>query len=42
MERVGLARGKRSYDAVRKALGLISDDVNIPSDLPVVIKIGIA
>ncbi|MFC1908868.1 DUF362 domain-containing protein [Chloroflexota bacterium] len=38
MEKVGLARGNRSYDAVRKALELISDDVLIPSDLPVLIK----
>jgi len=38
MEKVGLARGNQSYDAVRKALELISDDVHIPSDLPVVIK----
>ena len=38
MEKVGLARGNRSYDAVRGALELISDDVHIPPDLPVLIK----
>jgi uncharacterized protein (DUF362 family) len=38
MERVGLARGNRSYNTVRNALELISDDVQIPSDLPVLIK----
>ena len=38
MEKVGLARGNRSYDAVRKALELVSDDVHIPSNLPVLIK----
>ncbi len=39
MEHVGLARGKRSYDTVRKALELISCDVRVPSNLPVLIKV---
>ncbi len=39
MEHVGLARGKRSYDTVRKALELISRDVRVPSNLPVLIKV---
>ncbi|MBW1916214.1 MAG: DUF362 domain-containing protein [Deltaproteobacteria bacterium] len=38
MEKVGLAKGKRSYDAVRRSLELISDDIHIPSNLPVLIK----
>ena len=38
MEKVGLAKGIRSYDTVRKALEHISDDIHIPSNKPVVIK----
>jgi hypothetical protein len=38
MTRVGLARGERSYQAVRKALERIGDDVQIPMDRPVLIK----
>ena len=38
MRRVGLARADESYDAVKKALELIREDVTIPSDRPVLIK----
>ena len=38
MTRVGLAKGDRSYDAVRRALDLVREDVRIPRDLPVLIK----
>ena len=38
MEKVGLARGNQSYDAVRKAIELISDDIQVPDNLPVIIK----
>ena len=38
MRRVGLARADESYDAVKKALELIREDVNIPNDRPVLIK----
>ncbi len=38
MVKVGLARGNKSYEAVRRALDLIRDEVQIPSDRPVLIK----
>lgn len=38
MVRVGLARGVRSYDAVRRALDLIAKDVRVPGDRPVIVK----
>jgi len=38
MVKVGLATGDKSYDTVRRALDLISDDIHIPSNLPVLIK----
>ena len=38
MVRVDLARGDESYDTVKKALDLISDDVHLPDDRPVLIK----
>jgi uncharacterized protein (DUF362 family) len=38
MARIGLARGDRSYEAVRKALEQIVGDVQIPMDRPVLIK----
>ncbi len=38
MAKVGLARGKKSYDAVRKALDLLADDVQIPQDRPILVK----
>ena len=38
MATVGLATGDKSYDTVRKALELISEDIHIPSNLPVLIK----
>lgn len=38
MVNVGLARGDKSYQAVRKALERIADDVQIPMDRPVLIK----
>jgi len=41
MKKVGLAKGNRSYQAVRKALEHISYDIEIPSHQPVVIKTNI-
>ncbi|MFC1912097.1 DUF362 domain-containing protein [Chloroflexota bacterium] len=38
MAKVGLATGDKSYDTVRRALNLISDDIYIPDNLPVLIK----
>ncbi|MFC2067236.1 DUF362 domain-containing protein [Chloroflexota bacterium] len=38
MVKVGLAAGDKSYDTVRRALDLISDDIHIPDNLPVSIK----
>ena len=38
MVRVGLARGDRSYEAVRRALEAIRNDVQIPGERPVLIK----
>jgi uncharacterized protein (DUF362 family) len=38
MTKVGLAAGDKSYNTVRRALDLISDDIEIPRDLPVLIK----
>ena len=38
MAKVGLARGNKSYEAVRKALDLVADDVRIPQDKPVLVK----
>ena len=38
MYSVGVARGEKSYDAVRQALTLIRDQVTIPPDRPVLIK----
>ena len=38
MVRVGLARGEESYDAVRRALELIREDVRVPHGLPVLLK----
>jgi uncharacterized protein (DUF362 family) len=38
MAKVGLAAGNKSYDTVRKALDLISNEVQIPDNLPVLIK----
>jgi uncharacterized protein (DUF362 family) len=38
MAKVGLAAGDKSYDTVRKALDLISNEVQIPDNLPVLIK----
>lgn len=38
MAKVGLARGKKSYEAVRKALDLLADDVRIPQDRQVLVK----
>jgi len=38
MVNVGLARGDKSYQAVRRALERIADDVQIPTDRPVLIK----
>ncbi len=38
MIRVGLATGDKSYDTVRKALELVSKEIQIPSNLPVLIK----
>ena len=38
MAKVGLAAGDKSYDTVRRALYLISDDIHIPNNLPVLIK----
>ena len=38
MAKVGLTAGDKSYDTVRRALDLISDDIHIPDNLPVLIK----
>jgi len=38
MAKVGLARGNKSYEAVRKALDLIADEVKIPPDKPILVK----
>ncbi len=38
MVRVGLARGDESYETVKKALDLISEDVQVSDDRPVLIK----
>jgi uncharacterized protein (DUF362 family) len=38
MAKVGLSAGDKSYDTVRRALDLISDDIYIPDNLPVLIK----
>ena len=38
MVRVGLARGEKSYEAVKGALDLIREDVHIPNDRPVLVK----
>ena len=38
MYRVGLARGDKSYDAVKGALELVREDVKVPGDRPVLIK----
>ncbi len=38
MTKVGLAAGDKSYDTVRRALDLISGDINIPDNLPVLVK----
>ncbi len=38
MKRVGLARADDSYDAVKKALELIREDLAVPNDRPVLIK----
>lgn len=38
MAKVGLARGEKNYDAVRRALSLIADDVRIPQDKPILVK----
>ena len=38
MSRVGLAKGKESYNAVLAALGLIQDEIHIPPGKPVLIK----
>jgi uncharacterized protein (DUF362 family) len=39
MPRVGLAKGASSYDTVKAALSLVRDDINIPDDRPVLIKV---
>lgn len=39
MPRVGLVKGVSSYDTVRKALELIRDDISIPKDRSVLIKV---
>jgi len=39
MPRVGLARGVNSYDTVRSGLDLIRDEIKIPDDRPVLIKV---
>ena len=38
MAKVGLARGKSSYETVRKALDLLADSVHIPQDKPILVK----
>lgn len=38
MNKVGLARGNRSYNTTLKALQLIQDDIRVPGDTPVLIK----
>ncbi len=38
MVKVGLARGDESYETVKKALDLISEDVHVSDDRPVLIK----
>ncbi|MBN1685324.1 MAG: DUF362 domain-containing protein [Spirochaetales bacterium] len=38
MAKVGLSRGKSSYEAVRKALDLLSGDVQIPKDKLILVK----
>ena len=38
MYRVGLACGDKSYDAVKRALELVREDVKVPGDRPVLIK----
>ena len=38
MVNVSLTRGTASYEAVKGALDLIGDDVDIPDDRPVLIK----
>ncbi len=38
MARVGLARDNESYEAVKKALDLIREEVRVPGELPVLIK----
>ncbi len=38
MVRVGLARSHESYEAVRRALDLVREDVCVPDDLPVLVN----
>ena len=38
MFNVGLARGERSYGAVKQALELVRDEIKVPDDRPVLIK----
>ena len=38
MAKVGVARGNKSYEAVRKALDLVAGEVNIPRDRPILVK----
>ena len=38
MVRVGLARGSKSYETVRRALETVREDVHVPEGLPVLIK----
>jgi uncharacterized protein (DUF362 family) len=38
MYTVGLARGDKSYDAVKQALAAIRDQVTVPTDRPVLVK----
>jgi len=38
MHNVSLAKGEKSYDAVRRALELIKDDVKVPTSRPVLVK----
>jgi uncharacterized protein (DUF362 family) len=38
MAKIGLARGTRSYETIRKALDLIADEVAIPPDKAILVK----
>ena len=38
MVNVSLVKGDESYDAVRRALELIRDEVSVPDDKPVLVK----